>query len=114
MAQSGITPFGDISNTIGTCELYFYDCVFLALCNVVVQRLMVALEGTQDTSNTTPHALDQKELKRQQERERYAGMSVEQKDEKNKKRPMSDKKRAEINKKRREARLMKRNVQAVQ
>ncbi|PVH62588.1 hypothetical protein PAHAL_3G330500 [Panicum hallii] len=74
MAQSGRTPFGDISNTIGT--------------------------GTQDTSNTTPHALDQKELKRQRERERYAGMSAEQKAEKNKKRPMSGEKRAEINKKR--------------
>jgi hypothetical protein len=38
---------------------------------------MVALEGTQDTSNTTPHALDQNQLKRQQERERYARMSVD-------------------------------------
>jgi len=59
---------------------------------------MVALADTKDTSNTTPVALDQIERKRQRERERYAGMSAEQKEEKNKKR--------------REARLMKKNVQA--
>ena len=59
---------------------------------------MVALADTKDTSNRTPVALDQIERKRQRERERYAGMSAEQK--------------AEKNKKRREARLMKKNVQA--
>ena len=45
---------------------------------------MVALADTKDTSNTTPVALDQIEQKRLRERERYAGMSAEQKEEKNK------------------------------
>ncbi|RLN09152.1 uncharacterized protein C2845_PM11G26600 [Panicum miliaceum] len=72
MVQSGRTPFADISNAIGT--------------------------GTQDTPNTTPVALHQIERKRQRERERYAGMSAEQKDEKNKKH--------------REALLMKKTQQA--
>ena len=59
---------------------------------------MVPLAGTKDASNTTPVSLDQIERKRQRERERYPGMSAEQKEEKNKKR--------------REARLMKKNIQA--
>ena len=59
---------------------------------------MVPLAGTKDASNTTPVSLDQIERKRQRERERYAGMSAEQKEEKNKKR--------------RDARLMKKNLQA--
>ena len=46
---------------------------------------MVALADPKDTSNMTPVALDQIERKRQRERERYAGMSAEQK-EMNKKR----------------------------
>ena len=58
---------------------------------------MVPLAGTKDASNTTPVSLEQIERNRQRERERYAGMSAEQKEEKNKCR---------------EARLMKKNLQA--
>ena len=43
---------------------------------------MVPLADTKDASNTTPVSLEQIERNRQRERERYAGMSAEQKEEK--------------------------------
>ena len=57
---------------------------------------MVPLANTKDASNTTLVSLEQIERNRQRERERYAGMSAEQKEEKNMKC--------------REARLMKKSV----
>ncbi|XP_020404108.1 uncharacterized protein [Zea mays] len=71
------TPCADISNTINT--------------------------GDQNGSNSLRPIVDAKERKRQRDKERYATMSDEQKNEKNKKRQEARLRNKELNKKRPEA-----------